>query len=1186
MNHKIVTMDYELNLERRANKLQRSLKYSKNSQIKKLLDEYFDLITNKMSNNSYDRNCGKELVILNKMKLIAQDESAISEKIIEKFIRENFRETNDDFQQLENNHIVKLLEELKDRREYDSCTNYKEPTDREIFDTRTNYQVPYDRRTYDTRLNFVIPTDRRSHDTHSDYQVSTNRRSHDTRSDYQVPTDRRFHDTRSNYQVPTDIKSQQRGNLELNIEERVFELLHKEQLEKGKINEREIRERIHKELNEARKREEEKKFNNNIRKRFDEKQIREPYHHYNKETKYEDNYYNKEEKRKEYNYDDKFDERKKYRNEDKKEEDRYARDNRYYDNDRKDIRKNEINRNQSRYNSNYQRDSKERNEDRYKEHEKFKRYNEYDEYNKGKKSRYSDNKPQYGNKLFSGSWGKDNKTIHSKKFVDHWGDETNQEKPEIIRTKGINNMDEQEKMTVSSIIVMLLRLFEDGKKDKEIETKLSGFENLKFEIEGREIITDLILNNSNVNGKATSKDISLSFKNIKDFENIISIRFGEYYDKKSLSIMFFNKEDTSDNFLNSKLLAQIIKTILMPTGQLFTFQIKDKELKIICPNNKEFDCKNGLLIRLQNKYISIKHTHLKEEAEKNKFEISLEEDWNTMYLRSNEAANKIHPILKPTASKNKPELKINELIPSMRDEEDDHTIAFTINNIMKLKHIWIDKEDIDNFNDDKLYNVITIVDNTEMGNEREKYSERQWQYAKTRNQLGIFERLCKTNVCLKSSLNEEEMKMLIGIKKHCITVIESSIILLNSLYNDFTPNDEKITNLIDNEKKSLEEIIKKDNNVNESNTTEANTKKLKILTPISKNLQDIPLKINDIAEELINAVFKTQIKFKQNQNKIRNDMLDYIKHIITKNNIVININTKSFNYKDINNLSNKYKKEAESQIQYDVLISHHWFDFKGDSKKSIREYMKELIKLMFNHSETNDKNKISKNEQKLFELIINTLKEYNLDFIGGNDVMEDYFIKLKENNKEQAKGNKIAKSTENRINNKNKLQVESSDDELEGVTRFRKFNKNLNNMNDNVENIEEFPNTGEDNSEEEEESNNEEDVTEDNEEIENSEEVKIHTDNENEINDEDIEVPPSIPPIEKPRIKFTQLKQINDEITITEFSKKYKKIKVEKLWKVYKRVSSKQGFINVLQRVLINNDKLAYDTIIELINQL
>ena len=90
--HKIDSMDYEANLEKRANELQRNLKHNKNQQIQKLIDEYFDLITNKMSNNLYDRNCTKELAILNKMKFVAQDESVISEKIIMKFIKENFRD--------------------------------------------------------------------------------------------------------------------------------------------------------------------------------------------------------------------------------------------------------------------------------------------------------------------------------------------------------------------------------------------------------------------------------------------------------------------------------------------------------------------------------------------------------------------------------------------------------------------------------------------------------------------------------------------------------------------------------------------------------------------------------------------------------------------------------------------------------------------------------------------------------------------------------------------------------------------------------------------------------------------------------------------------------------------------------------------------------------------------------------
>ena len=207
--------------------------------------------------------------------------------------------------------------------------------------------------------------------------------------------------------------------------------------------------------------------------------------------------------------------------------------------------------------------------------------------------------------------------------------------------------------------------------------------------------------------------------------------------------------------------------------------------------------------------------------------------------------------MKPTTPKNKPELKINELIPSLRDEEDDHTVAFTIHNIKKLKHMWLDKEDRDNFDEDKLFNVITIVDNTEMGNEKEKYSERQWQYARSRNKIGLFERLCKTNVCLKSSLNEEEMKMLIGIKKHCLTVIESSIILLNSIYDDFTLNDEKIEELIENERKSIEEIKRTNKSASEINITEANTKNLKILTPISKNLQELPLKINEIAKTIL-----------------------------------------------------------------------------------------------------------------------------------------------------------------------------------------------------------------------------------------------------------------------------------------------------------------------------------------------
>ena len=71
-----------------------------------------------------------------------------------------------------------------------------------------------------------------------------------------------------------------------------------------------------------------------------------------------------------------------------------------------------------------------------------------------------------------------------------------------------------------------------------------------------------------------------------------------------------------------------------------------------------------------------------------------------------------------------------------------------------------------------------------------------------------------------------------------------------------------------------------------------------------------------------------------------------------------------------------------------------------------------------------------------------------------------------------------------------------------------------------------------------------------------------------------------------PRTKITQFKQVNAEVFITKLSKKYKNFKIEKLWKVYNRVNRKEGFINAIQRVLINNDKLGYDTIKELIKEL
>ena len=179
--------------------------------------------------------------------------------------------------------------------------------------------------------------------------------------------------------------------------------------------------------------------------------------------------------------------------------------------------------------------------------------------------------------------------------------------------------------------------------------------------------------------------------------------------------------------------------------------------------------------------------------------------------------------------------------------------------------------------------------------------------------------------------------------------------------------------------------------------------------------------------------------------------------------------------------------------------------------------MKDLVRIMFNdnYKEISEKNnKLNNNEHKLFEIIINTLKEYMLDFVGGNEVMDEYFKKLNENCKEQLKEHKIAKSTENRMNNKNKIQLESSDEETEGVTRFRKINKTNKNVQNSIESIKEFSSTIEDNSEEEDSNNSEEDITIKEKDIESTEDIKIHTDNENEIIDEDIEVPPSIPPKE------------------------------------------------------------------------